>query len=175
MNKVKGTDGLDFINIGPGATTQLGKLLNLSTESWFTTPHGRCLTLIGYHYFNQLNCYLRALDTEPPIQPILQDLLTADHKRCKNLYLAGMSMITTQLGKPVEEVFYPAEWQIPSIYARLCMHPSPIYGFYATNVPIVWLDSHGYDAGQQRPGIRRYVETIMRVKNEHNTVSLSNA
>lgn len=171
MNKVIGTDGLDYINIGPGATTQLGKLLNLSTEIWFTTPHGKCLTLIGYHYYNQLRHSMERFNVNPPIGELMSELLEADNKRCKSLYLAGNAMITAHHGAPFEETPYPAEWQIPSIYARLSMHPSPIYGFYASNVPIVYVDSHGHNVAESREGIRRYIDTIMRVRNEHIAIS----
>lgn len=171
MNKVIGTDGLDYINIGPGATTQLGKLLNLSTEVWFTTPHGRCLSLIGYHYYNQLRYNMELNNVNPPIETVMGDLLSATSTRCKSLFLAGNAMITAHLGNKFDETPYPAEWQIPSIYARLSMHPSPIYGFYATNIPIVYIDSNGHNVAEYRQGIRRYIETIMRVRNEHNAIS----
>lgn len=171
MSKVTGTDGLDYVNIGPGATTQLGKLLNLSTEIWFTTPHGKCLTLIGYHYYNQLRFNMERMNVTPPIDSVMNELLVASNKRCKSLYLAGEAMIAAHVGASVPELAYPAEWQIPSIYARLSLHPSPIYGFYTSNIPIVWIDGDGCNAAENRPGIQRYVETIMRVKHEHIAIS----
>lgn len=169
--KIKGVDGVDYINIGPGYTTELGRLLNLATEAWFSTSNGRCLTLIGFHYYNVVRKHLQDQNIKPVdiagLEHAMHKLLTSDNHVAKSNYLACMSLLTTHVGYRLSSVEYPTEWQVPSIYARLSMHPSPVDAFYTSSLPIVWLDATGGDACDTRAGVGRYIETILKLRNDH--------
>lgn len=169
--KIKGVDGVDFINIGPAHTTELGRLLHLSTEAWFSTAEGRCLTLIGYHYHNVIRKLMLdhaiVSDTVPGLEHALHKLLTSSAADAKTNYQDCVHMLSQRVGKKLRSVEYPSEWQIPSIYARLSMHPSPVDAFYVNSLPIVWIDGSGGDACDTRIGVGRYIETILKLRNDH--------
>jgi len=169
--KIKGVDGVDYINIGPGHTTELGRLLNLSTEAWFSTSGGRCLTLIGFHYYNVVRKHLQDHDIKAAdvagLDVAMHKLLSSDNRVAKSNHLSCMSLLSTYVGTNLRNVEYPAEWQVPSIYARLSMHPSPVDAFYVNSLPIVWIDGNGGDACDTRAGVGRYIETILKLRNDH--------
>lgn len=169
--KIKGVDGVDYINIGPAHATELGRLLHLSTEAWFSTPDGRCLTLIGYHYYNVVRKLLQDLDIRPDqiagLGHAMQRLLSSTSAGAKDNYLSCLSFLSQHQGCKMRATEYPTEWQVPSIYARLSMHPSPVTAFYTNSLPIVWIDGKGGDACDTRSGVGRYVETILKLRNDH--------
>lgn len=167
--KIPGTDGIDYINVGPSHTTEVGRLLNLATELWFSTPHGRCLTLIGYHYYNTIKYLIDDNNVKPSseLAKHMELLLSASSDRTKYHYNECIRELTIVLGKRPKGMRYPACWQVPSIYARLTLLKSPIDEFYNSNLPIVWLDSEGQDLCDGRSKIGNYVETILKLRNDH--------
>lgn len=165
--KVPGVDGVDFINIGPGYKTELGRLLHLSTEQWFSTPHGKCLTLIGYHFYNTVRYVIQENNLDISDFKDIELLRTADHREVRFIYDELMAKLTDALGTRPRNVRYPIDWQIPSIYARLSMHDSPIASFYMSKLPIVWLDRFGNDICDSRGRMGGYIETILMLRNDH--------
>lgn len=169
--KILGQDGQHYINIGPSHTTEVGKLLNLATESWFTTPHGRCLTLAAYHHFNSIRWLLETSGWKDQhiakLPQLMNKLMCSPHGNVKQVYKDCMDAIKCHKIDIAIAIDYPSDWQTPALYARLSMLSNPIDAFYLSTLPIVWLDAEGNDLSDTRKGIGRYIETILKLRNDH--------
>lgn len=174
--KILGSDGQHYIDVGPGHTTEVGRLLNLATESWFTTQHGRCLTLAGYHHYNCIKWVLKnhgySEDQVNKLPQLLNKLLSASHGGVKDTFntcidvLVAHGLSRCNINNQVSNG-YPSDWQAPALYARLSMLVSPTESFYSNTLPIVWLDCNGNDMSDVRKGIGRYIEVILKLRNDH--------
>lgn len=167
--QIPGKDGVDYINIGPGALTMVGYLLHLSTERWFITPDGKCLTLIGYHYYNSIKFAIDAYGGEltPDLRKSMQELLSINSSDAKKPYNRCLDILESQVQERPKHMDYPSEWQIPSIYARLSMLHNPIEEFYGSKLPIVWLDRNGKDLCDGLSKIGNYVDVLLKLRNDH--------